>query len=64
MCKQMKNWASTMAVTALLIGPSFAADEVVKVKGLGPAWYAKVKGNLTTGGAVPAPTQAAAPGKK
>lgn len=37
-------------------------EDVVKVKGLGPAWFAKVKGNLVAGGgATPAaPAQPAA----
>ena len=34
MRKQIRNWASTIAVTALLIGPSFAADEVSVTKDL------------------------------
>ena len=31
-------------------------DDVLAVKGLGPAWFAKVKGNLVTGGATAAVT--------
>ena len=34
-------------------------DDVIAVKGLGPAWFAKVKGNLVAGGA-PAATPAPA----
>jgi competence protein ComEA len=36
-------------------------EDVVQVKGLGPAWFAKVRPNLTVGGAGTAP--AAAPKK-
>ncbi len=43
--------------------PFQRTEDVVQVKGLGPAWYAKVKGNLTTG-AAQAATPAAASGKK
>ena len=43
--------------------PFTRPEDVVAVKGLGPAWLAKVKPHLTTGGG--APTQAPAPpGKK
>jgi competence protein ComEA len=38
-------------------------EDVVQVKGLGPAWFAKVRPNLTVGGAAPAPTAAPAPKK-
>lgn len=31
--------------------PFRRAEDVLAVKGLGPAWFAKVKGNLVTGGA-------------
>jgi competence protein ComEA len=35
-------------------------DDVLAVKGLGPAWFAKVKGSLAAGGATaPAPAPAA-----
>ncbi len=34
-------------------------DEVVKVKGLGPAWFQKVKANLVVGSPPPAATQSA-----
>lgn len=37
-------------------------EDVVKVKGLGPAWLAKVRPHLTTGAATP--PAAAPPGKK
>jgi competence protein ComEA len=37
-------------------------DEVVKVKGCGPAWFAKVKPNLTAGGGAAPP--AAPPAQK
>ena len=46
--------------------PFARPEEVTAVKGLGPAWFAKVKGSLTTGQTVPAGTAApaapAAPG--
>lgn len=39
--------------------PFRRAEDVVAVKGLGPAWFAKVKGNLQVGGAAgPAATAA------
>jgi competence protein ComEA len=38
-------------------------EDVVQVKGLGPAWFAKVKPHLSTGGA-PAPAAAPQPAKK
>jgi competence protein ComEA len=38
-------------------------DDVVQVKGLGPAWFAKVKPHLTTGGGAPS-AAAPQPGKK
>lgn len=38
--------------------PFRRAEDVLAVKGLGPAWFAKVKGNLAVGGATAA---AAAP---
>jgi len=42
-------------------------EDVVGVKGLGPAWFAKVKGNLVAGasaGAAPATAGTPAPAKK
>ncbi len=42
--------------------PFRRAEDVLAVKGLGPAWFAKVKGNLQVSGApAPASAQAAAP---
>jgi competence protein ComEA len=41
--------------------PFRRAEDVLAVKGLGPAWFAKVKGSLAVGGAPAAP---AAPAKK
>jgi competence protein ComEA len=38
-------------------------EDVVQVKGLGPAWFAKVKPHLTAGGGA-APAAAPQPGKK
>jgi competence protein ComEA len=38
-------------------------EDVVQVKGLGPAWFAKVKANLSAGGAPAAPAPPPA-GKK
>jgi len=38
-------------------------EDVVQVKGLGPAWFAKVKPHLTVGGA-PAPAAAPQPARK
>jgi competence protein ComEA len=40
--------------------PFRRAEDVLAVKGLGPAWFAKVKGNLQVGGAAAAPPAAAA----
>jgi competence ComEA-like helix-hairpin-helix protein len=44
--------------------PFQRAEDVVKVKGLGPAWFAKVKGNLVAGGGAAAPTAPAQPAPK
>jgi competence protein ComEA len=38
-------------------------EDVVQVKGLGPAWFAKVKPNVTAGGGAPAAPAAPAPKK-
>jgi competence protein ComEA len=38
-------------------------EDVVQVKGLGPAWFQKVKANLVAGGAPP-PATAPAPAKR
>ncbi len=35
-------------------------EDVIAVKGLGPAWFAKVKGAVTTGGVAPIPSHATA----
>lgn len=35
-------------------------EDVMQVKGLGPAWFRKVKANVVAGGATPAPAVAAA----
>jgi competence protein ComEA len=40
--------------------PFRRAEDVLAVKGLGPAWFAKVKGNLQVGGAPAAPAGAPA----
>ncbi len=40
--------------------PFRRAEDVVAVKGLGPAWFAKVKGNLQVGAASPQSSPAAA----
>jgi len=37
--------------------PFRRAEDVLAVKGLGPAWFSKVKGNLAVGGAPAAPAQ-------
>jgi competence protein ComEA len=43
-------------------GPFRRAEDVLAVKGLGPAWFAKVKGLVTVGGLPPpAPAAPAAP---
>jgi competence protein ComEA len=39
-------------------------EDVLAVKGLGRAWFAKVKANLATGGAATAAAAPAAPAKK
>jgi len=39
-------------------------EDVVKVKGLGPAWFAKVKANLAAGGGTAAPAAPAQPAPK
>lgn len=39
--------------------PFRRAEDVLAVKGLGPAWFAKVKASLTVGGAPAAPGQPA-----
>lgn len=44
--------------------PFQKAEDVVKVKGLGPAWFAKVKGNLVAGGGAPAAAPAQATAKR
>ncbi len=41
--------------------PFRRAEDVVAVKGLGPAWFAKVKANVQVGGA---PTAGAAPARR
>jgi competence protein ComEA len=38
--------------------PFRRAEDVLAVKGLGPAWFAKVKANLSAGGAATAPAKA------
>jgi competence protein ComEA len=43
--------------------PFQKAEDVVKVKGLGPAWFAKVKANLVAGGAA-APSTPGQPAAK
>jgi competence protein ComEA len=44
--------------------PFRRAEDVVAVKGLGPAWFAKVKANVTVGGAPAAAGAPAATAKK
>jgi competence protein ComEA len=39
-------------------------EEVMQVKGLGPAWFQKVKGNLTAGAPAAAPAPAAATARR
>ena len=42
-------------VTHRAKAPFQRPEDVVQVKGLGPAWFGKVKPNLTTGGGAPSP---------
>ena len=44
--------------------PFRRAEDVIAVKGLGPAWFAKVKPNLTVGAAAAGPAQASPPTAK
>lgn len=47
-------------VTRRLKSPFRRPEEVMQVKGLGPAWFRKVKANLVVGGAPPATVPASA----